>query len=444
MTLLRTQFPTDFRWGVATSSYQIEGAANTDGRTPSIWDTFAHTPGKTSNGNTGDVACDHYHLFEQDTDLMQRIGVNAYRFSTSWSRVLPNGRGQVNAKGIDFYSRLVDALLERGIEPWLTLYHWDLPQVLEDAGGWGHRDTAYAFAEYAEVMAKHLGDRVKNFMTHNEPWCTAFLGHHTGYFAPGKKDLKLALQVVHHLLLSHGLAVPVIRANSSESRVGAALNLWTVEPASEQPEDVIAAKRYDGHCNRWFLDPLYGRGYPTDLLEWYGSNAPSVQPGDFDIIKTPTDFLGMNYYLRMIVKANSSDEFLQCEIVKPEGEYTDIDWEVHPLSLQQCLERMGQEYPVKALYITENGACYNDDLIDGVCDDARRVSYLNQYIAAARDAIGNGAPLKGYFAWSLMDNFEWASGYTPRFGLVHVDFATQKRTLKSSGQWYSQLLKPAI
>ncbi len=440
MTLLRTQFPNDFRWGVATSSYQIEGATDTDGRTPSIWDTFAKTPGKTRDGDTGDTACDHYHLFEQDTDIMKRIGVNAYRFSTSWSRVLPEGRGRVNAKGIDFYSRLVDALLERGIEPWLTLYHWDLPQVLQDQGGWGNRETAYAFAEYAEVMAEHLGDRVKHWMTHNEPWCTAFLGHHTGYFAPGEKDLKLTLQVVHHLLLSHGLAVPAIRADSSGAKVGAALNLWTVDAASDRPEDIIAAERYDGHCNRWFLDPLYGRGYPSDLLEWYAKDAPQVQPGDFDIIEVPTDFLGINYYMRMVVKANADDAFLNCEIIKPEGEYTALEWEIHPIGLQQCLERIGREYPVDALYITENGACYDDVIKNDVCDDAKRVSYLQKHIAAGRDAIGNGAPLQGYFEWSLMDNFEWAEGYARRFGIVYVDFATQKRTLKNSALWYSRFL----
>ncbi len=441
MTLHRSQFPDHFRFGAATSSYQIEGAASTDGRSPSIWDTFSHTSGRTKNGDTGDVACDHYHRYLEDANVMQQMGLNSYRFSTSWSRVLPKGRGQINQAGMDYYSRLVDSLLERGIEPWLTLYHWDLPQVLEDQGGWGSRDTAFAFAEYAQTMADHLGDRVKNWFTHNEPWCTAFLGHQIGMFAPGKKDQALALQVAHHLMLSHGLAIPALR--SSQSKVGAALNLWTVHPASSSQADAVAAHRYDGFSNRWFLDPLYGRGYPADMLEWYGDKAPKVEADDMAIIATPTDFLGINYYIRMVVAADPNDTQLGRKIILPtSSEYTDFDWEVYPDGLRECLERVQNEYNPKAMYITENGACYDDDInADGIIPDTKRQRYLEQHLEATRQARANGAKLEGYFAWSLLDNFEWAEGYSRRFGLVHVDFTTQKRTLKQSAHWYKQFLQ---
>ena len=442
MGLHRSQFPNHFLFGAATSSYQIEGAANLDGRSPSIWDTFAHSAGRTKNGDTGDVACDHYHRYLEDTDLMQQLNFNAYRFSTSWSRVLPEGRGRINQAGIDFYSRLVDSLLERGIEPWLTLYHWDLPQALEDKGGWGARDTAFAFAEYAQVMATHLGDRVKNWFTHNEPWCTAFLGHQIGMFAPGKKDPALALQVAHHLLLSHGLAIPAIRNASSQAKVGAALNLWTVHPASESEADILAAKRYDGFSNRWFLDPLYRQSYPADMLELYGDFAPKIESGDMAIIATLTDFLGVNYYIRMVVAADSTNPYLGTKtVLPPNSEYTDFNWEVYPDGLRECLERVQNEYNPKALYITENGACYDDDLnAEGIVADHKRQKYLEQHLEAAHQARSNGAKLEGYFAWSLMDNFEWAEGYSRRFGLVHVDFKTQKRTPKLSAHWYKNFL----
>jgi beta-glucosidase len=443
MALHRTQFPSDFTFGVATSSYQIEGAASTDGRSPSIWDTFSHTAGKTKNGDTGDVACDHYHRYLEDCDLMREIGVGGYRFSVSWSRVLPDGTGKINHKGLDFYSRLVDALLERGITPWLTLYHWDLPQILEDKGGWGVRDTAYAFAEYAGVLGKHLGDRVQNWFTHNEPWCTAFLGNAVGVFAPGNRDERLALQVSHHLLYSHGLATQALRSTTPNARVGAALNLWTVEAATQSPDDLAAARRYDGFCNRWFLDPIYGRGYPTDMLEHYGSKAPVFSPQDLATIATPTDFLGINYYVRMVIAHDSNNPHLETTVVRPQGQYTDLDWEVYAPGMQQLLERLQREYNPPSLIITENGACYNDDILpNGTIADTKRQEYYQQHLEAAQAARANGAKLDGYFAWSLMDNFEWAEGYGKRFGLVHVDFATQQRTLKQSGHWYKEFLNP--
>jgi beta-glucosidase len=439
MNIRRDQFPPEFRWGAATSSYQIEGAADVDGRSPSIWDTFSRTPGKTRNGDTGEVACDHYHRYLEDAELMRGLGLNAYRFSVSWSRVLPDGVGRVNAKGLDFYSRLVDALLERGIEPWLTLYHWDLPQVLQDRGGWAARDTTAAFAEYAGVMAHGLGDRVTNWMTHNEPWCTAFLGHHTGTFAPGQTDAATAVQVSHHLLLSHGLAAQSLRAASSRAKVGAALNLWTIHPASSSAEDAAAARRYDGFCNRWYLDPLYGRGYPEDTLALYGDKAPRIENGDLETIATPTDFLGINYYIRMVIAHDERDAHLKARVTRADGERTDFDWEVYPDGMRECLERVQREYNPN--YITENGACYDDTINPkGRIDDARRQRFLERHLKASLEARRNGAKLEGYFAWSLMDNFEWAEGYDRRFGLVHVDFATQTRTLKDSALWYADFL----
>ena len=441
MTIHRTQFPTDFRWGAATSSYQIEGATRADGRGPSVWDTFAATPGKTRNGDSGDPGCDHYHRWASDLDLMAEMGLDAYRFSVAWPRVLPEGRGRPNEKGIAFYDRLVDGLLERGIEPWLTLHHWDLPQALQDRGGWPARDTVHAFTEYTDLVSSRLGDRVKHWMTHNEPWCTAYLGYGNGYFAPGIQDPRQALQTSHHLLLSHGAAVPVIRANSGGAQVGIALNLWPVHAASDKPEDGAAALRQDGFANRWYLDPLYGRGYPQDMLELYGEHAPQVQDGDLATIAVPTDFLGVNYYIRFLVRHEDSPP-LNVGMVRGDLERTDFDWEIYPEGQRELLDRLHRDYGVAALYITENGACYDDaPEADGSVRDARRQRYLEAHVRSCLETVAGGTPLKGYFAWSLMDNFEWAEGYARRFGLVHVDFATQQRTLKQSGQWYSNFVR---
>jgi beta-glucosidase len=441
MTIARADYPRDFIWGAATSSYQIEGAAFTDGREASIWDTFSRVPGKVRNGDNGNIACDHYNRLEEDLDLMSDMGLGAYRFSVAWPRVLPGGRGRVNQKGLDFYERLIDGLLERHIEPWLTLYHWDLPQALEDAGGWPARDTVHAFAEYTDVVSGRFGDRVKRWITHNEPWCTAFLGYGNGYFAPGISDQQLAVQASHHLLLSHGLAVPIIRQNASGAQVGITLNLWPIHAASDSPEDRQAARRYDGFSNRWYLDPIYGRGYPSDMLEIYGDAAPNVQDGDLETIAAKTDFLGVNYYVRMVVKHAPNAFPLRAETIKPEGEHTDFGWEVYPDGLRELLTRLHTEYPVNALYVTENGACYDDALVNGQVQDAKRTRYLEQHLTSGLQAVQHGVPYKGYFAWSLMDNFEWAEGYARRFGLVHVDFQTQQRTLKQSGRWYAGFLR---
>jgi len=438
----RHEFPADFRWGAATAAYQIEGAAREDGRGPSIWDTFSHTPGKVKGGDTGDVACDHYHRFEHDLDLMADLGLNAYRFSLSWPRLLQQGRGAANGPGLAFYERLVDGLLARGIEPWVTLYHWDLPQALQDAGGWGERDTIEAFVEYTDLASRRLGDRVKHWITHNEPWCTAFLGHHLGIHAPGERDLALALQVGHHVLVSHGRAVPVIRANVVGAQVGIAPNLYPAHPASAQPQDVAAALRVDGYQNRWFLDPLFGRGYPADMLAVYAEAAPQVEPGDLDVIGAPIDFLGVNYYSRHVVAHAPGEGPLHCRFVLPQGsEYTGFEWEVYPDGLQETLTRVAREYAPRALHVTENGATYPDVVTpDGRIEDEERRRFLERHLMAARSAVQAGVPLGGYFCWSLLDNFEWAEGYDKRFGLTHVDFDTQERRLKASGEWYRAFL----
>jgi beta-glucosidase len=435
----RSQFPKNFVWGAATSSYQIEGSTQIDGRGQSIWDTFAATPGKTRNGENGDPGCDHYNRWESDLDLMKDMGLEAYRFSVAWPRVIPNGRGQVNEKGMAFYERLVDGLLERGITPWLTMYHWDLPQALEDKGGWPNRDTVHAFEEYAQVLSSRLGDRVKHWITHNEPWCTAVLGYGLGIFAPGLKDKKLELQTAHHLLLSHGLSVPIIRENSKDSQVGMAPNLWPIMAASDSSEDELAALRMDGFANRWYLDPIYGRGYPQDMLEAYAQVLPKIHDGDLKKIAVPTDFLGVNYYIRHVVKHDTNGAGF--ETVHTDLERTDMGWEIYPDGLRDLMLRLKNDYPVKSLIITESGASFNDTLVEGQINDEGRRKYLERHLESAYAAIQDGAPLDGYFAWSLMDNYEWAEGYARRFGLVHVDFETQERRIKKSGLYYRNFLR---
>lgn len=438
----RSDFASDFRWGCSTSSYQIEGAASMDGRSESIWDRFSARPGAIRDGSSGAAACDHYHRWPEDLDLARSLGVNAYRFSIAWPRVLPAGRGPVNGPGLDFYSRLVDGMLERGLEPWATLYHWDLPQVLQDRGGWPERSTVEAFLEYADAVTRRLGDRVKHWITHNEPWCAAFLGHHEGCHAPGLRDFATAMQVCHHLLVSHGLAVPVVRANSPGAQVGITLSLHPIHPAGDGAADVAAARRHDGLRNRWFLDPLHGRGYPEDTLALLGRDAPRLRDGDLAAIAAPTDFLGVNYYFPETVADASGAGAIAARVVKRPGvERTAFGWEVSPEGMIELLARVHREYAPGPIFLTENGSTY-DDVVgpDGSVHDVQRRRYLARHLAAARDAVTAGVPLKGYFAWSLLDNFEWAEGYLRRFGLAHVDFATQRRTLKASGRWYAQFL----
>jgi beta-glucosidase len=436
------QFPQGFVWGAATASYQIEGAVHEDGRGESIWDRFSHTEGKTANGDTGDVACDHYHRWPEDIRLMQDLGLNAYRLSVAWPRILPDGRGRINEPGFAFYDRLIDGLLEAGLTPWVTLYHWDLPQILEDQGGWPNRATAEAFAEYVDVITGRLGDRVKHWITLNEPWCSGYLGYYNGHHAPGRTNLADAMQAFHTLFLAHGLAVPIVRRNSPDAQVGITLNLAQVYPNSESEDDQAAARRFDGFFNRWFLDPLYGRGYPQDTIELLADVAPRFEAGDFDIIAAPTDFLGLNYYTPNFIKDAPDQPGIRAKAERREGEYTDMDWLVYPQGLRDLILRVARDYPTGPLYITENGAAYPDSPpTDGRVADPLRVRYYAQHLAACRDAIGSGAPLKGYFAWSLMDNFEWAFGYTKRFGITYVDYDTQERTLKDSARWYREVIR---
>ncbi len=437
-------FPKDFLWGAATSAYQIEGAWDEDGKGESIWDRFSHTPGKIIDGSTGDVACDHYHRWEQDLDLMRALGLQAYRFSISWPRILPDGRGQVNQKGLDFYDRLVDGLLARDIMPFVTLYHWDLPQRLQDEGGWPRRNTAEAFVEYVEVVSARLGDRVTHWITHNEPWVAAFLGYGMGVHAPGIQDFQQAVNAAHHLLLSHGWATEAIRSNSSHAQVGITLNLNDVVPASPSALDYAAAREIDGFTNRWFLDPIWGRGYPPDVVAWFqrvhGVDLQGVQDGDMDVIATPIDFLGHNYYTRTVAR-DPAPENAPRTIDTTDSEFTEMGWEVAPRSLFRMLIRLHVHYQIPHIYITENGAAFPDTISeDGDIRDTRRVAYLQAHLKAAHDAIQCGAPLRGYFVWSLMDNFEWSFGYTKRFGVVYVDFDTQERRLKQSGRWYRQVI----
>ena len=433
------RFPSDFIWGTATASYQIEGGASERG--PCIWDDFCRWPGKVLHGDTGDVADDHYHRYREDVALMAGLGLSAYRFSISWPRVLPEGAGQVNAKGLDFYDRLVDELLRANVTPFVTLYHWDLPSALQRMGGWAARDTAYRFADYAEVVARRLSDRVRHWATHNEPWVVAFVGNFQGRHAPGWQDLGLALQVGHHLLLSHGLAVPVLREyGDGGSQVGIVLNSSPVYPASQSDQDVAAARRHDGYVNRWFMDPIFRGEYPQDMWGLFGHHVPRVASGDLEAINRPVDFLGVNYYMRAVVK-HEAGGLLDFTQLRPEGEYTAMGWEVYPEGLTDLLVRLARDYASPTMYITENGCAYEDALTaDGRVHDERRISYLKTHLAAAQRAIEAGVVLKGYFAWSLLDNFEWAMGYSRRFGIVYVDYATQRRILKDSATYYASVI----
>lgn len=434
------RFPADFVWGTATASYQIEGAIAERGR--AIWDDFCRWPGKVVNGDTGDVADDHVHRYREDVALMAQLGQSAYRFSVCWPRVQPSGVGAANAKGLDFYDRLVDELLQDHITPYVTLYHWDLPSDLQREGGWVARDTAYRFADYVAIVADRLGDRVKNWITHNEPWVVAFLGNLEGIHAPGWQDLGAAMQVMHHTLLSHGLAVPILRAKGGQgTRVGITLNFGPAYPASDRPEDIAAAKRHDGYANRLFMDPLYKGHYPQDIWDLAGPYVPRVASGDMALISQPIDFVGVNYYTRAVIQ-NAATGWLKTASLHPEGEYTAMDWEVYPQALTDLLVRLHQDYAPGTLYVTENGCAYEDVLSpDGNVHDAKRVDYLRQHFLACQRAIAQGVPLQGYFLWSLLDNFEWALGYTRRFGIVYVDFATQQRILKDSAKYYAQVMR---
>ncbi len=429
-------FPPGFVWGVATSAYQIEGAAQADGKGASIWDEFCQLPGAVADGSHGDTACDHYHRWPEDLDLMASLGVDAYRFSVSWPRVRPSGAGAFNQKGLDFYERLVDGLRKRGIQPHLTLNHWDLPAALQAQGGWAARDTVHRFVEYAQAVARRVGDRVATITTHNEPWVVATLGYETGIFAPGIKDRAQAVQASHHLLLSHGLALQALRAQGCATPLGIVLNLAPISPASSSAADAAAARLEDGRLVRWYMDPLFTGAYPADVVQHLGADAPQIQAGDMAAIQTPLDFLGINYYSRGVASANGAWD------VKTSGlPLTDMGWEVYPEGLTELLLHLHREWKVPPLFITENGAAFKDQLLGDRVFDAERTDYIARHIAAVGAALRQGVPMAGYMVWSLLDNFEWASGYAKRFGIVHVDYATQRRTLKDSALWYADFLR---
>jgi len=428
-------FPNDFVWGVATSAFQIEGASATDGKGPSIWDSFCAQPGTIVDGSNGSIACEHYQRWEADLDLIAGLGVNAYRFSVSWPRVRPGGSGAWNAKGLDFYDHLVDGLLARGLQPHLTLNHWDLPDELQARGGWADRDTVHRFVEYALGIEARLGSRLASLVTHNEPWVMAVLGHETGVFAPGIKCRKTAAQVSHHLLLSHGLAVQALRARGCKTPLGIVLNLAPVQPATASVADQARATLEDGRLLRWYMDPLFKGRYPQDVLDELGPYAPQVMHGDLQAIAQPLDFLGVNYYSRSVASADNS--WKACNSGLP---LTDMGWEIYPEGLTALLLRLQRDYPVPPMMITENGGAFPDVLQDGRVKDSARTDYLARHIEAVAEAMRQGVRMSGYMVWSLLDNFEWASGYEKRFGIVHVDYQTQVRTLKDSAQWYRDFL----
>ncbi|MEV7682230.1 beta-glucosidase [Streptomyces sp. NPDC088341] len=475
-TTTESRFPRGFRWGTATAAYQIEGAAAEDGRTPSIWDTFSRAPGRVRNGDTGDIAADHYHRMDEDVALLKGLGVTDYRFSVSWPRVQPTGRGPAVQRGLDFYRRLVDALLTAGIRPVVTLYHWDLPQELEDAGGWPQRDTAGRFAEYATIAGEALGDRVTTWTTLNEPWCAAFLGYASGVHAPGRTDPVAALRAAHHFNLAHGLAVRALRdVLPRKSEISLTLNLHAVRPLRETPADLDAVRRIDALGNRIFLDPIFHGRLPEDLIEDTASltDWSFVHDGDLATASEPIDSLGINYYSPTVVTAVSpapatatsglsdpdpghdhdhdptgtdvpspwpgTEE--RVRFVPAPGPRTAMDWPVDADGLYELLTRLRDELPRTPLMVTENGAAY-DDYADpsGAVHDPERVAYLRAHLAAVHRAIAAGTRVRGYFLWSLLDNFEWAYGYSKRFGIVHVDFATQRRTVKDSARWYAAVI----
>jgi beta-glucosidase len=434
-------FPPEFLWGTATSSYQIEGATTADGRGESIWDRFCTIPGAVRNGESGAIACDFFHRYPEDVALMRELGIGAFRFSVSWPRILPDGRGRVEQRGLDFYDRLVDELLEAEIRPWVNLFHWDLPQRLEDEGGWPVRSTAEAFVEFAEAVAGRLGDRVSDWSTHNEPWCAAWLGYGLGIHAPGRRSKADATAALHHLLLSHGWATDVIRRAAYEPRVGIILDSWPAHPATDDPADVTAAREVDALRNRLVFDAVLQGSYPADALALLAPVEPPVRDGDMAALSHPLDWVGVNNYSRNLVRANpAGGEPLM--VRPPDGQLTEMGWEVYPDGLHELLTRVHRDYALAAIYVTENGAAFADVRgHDGLVHDPERIEYLAAYLDGVARAIEEGVPVRGYFVWSLLDNFEWSLGYGPRFGLVYVDYPTLERVPKDSFAWYRGLVR---
>lgn len=435
------RFPQGFVWGAATAAYQIEGAHDADGKGPSIWDVFSHRPGMIEHGDTGDVACDHYHRYAEDVGLMAALGLNAYRFSISWPRVLPEGTGPSNPAGLDFYERLVDALLERQITPFITLYHWDLPQALQDLGGWGARDTAARFGEYAARVGRRLGDRVQHWITFNEPFAFIVLGHIWGLHAPGMRDPALAFRAAHHVNLAHGDAVRALRAAVPHGRIGITQVSMPVDPATDSEADRAAARRFDGFVNRWFWEPPLRGAYPADMTALIGPLAPVVQPGDAERMAPPIDFFGHNSYTRSVVRDDPTSPLTAAAPVGTGNPTTAMGWEIYPDHLYQALTRIDRDYGAPEIYITENGAAFHDEVVGGAVDDPQRTDYLRTHLDACLRAIDDGVKLRGYFCWSLLDNFEWSFGYGKRFGLIYVDYPTQRRIVKASGRFFAEVAR---
>jgi beta-glucosidase len=443
------KFPAGFEWGAATAAAQIEGAWREDGKGETIWDRFCAQPGRIANGDTTHEACDHYHRFEEDIEIMKRLGLQTYRFSIAWARILPEGTGTVNKAGVTFYRRLLEALHKAGIRPAATLYHWDLPQALQDKGGWLDRRIIHDFEHYARICFREFGDLVDRWITHNEPAVVVQLGYEYGDHAPGFKTPEVSLQVAHHLLLSHGLAVRAYREMGGKGEIGITLNMAWMHPATGSPEDRAAAATVNHGIDRWFADPVLLGGYPKGQADYHKAQGryPQVEPGDFDIIKQKVDFLGINYYMAFATRAKSiagQPDGLEISFVDSRPK-TDMGWDICPEGLYQLLKRLSVEYPGVPLFVTENGAAYDDPVsgrgAEAVVEDPRRQAYLRDHFAAAARACAEGVPLKGYYVWSLLDNFEWAFGYAKRFGIVHVDFATQKRTVKRSAWWYREVIR---
>ncbi|GAE37385.1 GH1 family beta-glucosidase [Halalkalibacter akibai] len=441
MTII--QFPKDLIWGAATASYQIEGATQEDGRGLSIWDTFSKIPGKVVNGDNGDVACDSYHRYEEDIAIMKDLGIKAYRFSVAWPRIYPNGTGEVNKKGLDYYHRLVDKLLENGIEPMCTLYHWDLPQALQDKGGWDNRETIDAFVQYAETMFTEFNGKINKWITLNEPWCSSFLSNFIGAHAPGFTDLQLATNVAHHLMVAHGKAVIKFRELKTSGEIGYAPNVEWNEPFSNKQEDIDACKRAGAWFIEWFFDPVFKGSYPQFMVEWFKNKGVTVpiEENDLEIISQPIDFLGINYYTGSVGRYKENSGLFDHERVDQGYQKTDIGWNVYPEGFYNVLKYITENYGSVPIYITENGSCYNDEPIDGRVNDQGRIDYLRQHLTALRRSIDSGVNIKGYLTWSLLDNFEWAEGYTMRFGIVHVNYRTLERTKKESYYWYQKVIE---
>ena len=437
---MTVQYPSNFLWGAATASYQIEGAWNEDGKGESIWDRFSHTPGKVENGETGDVACDHYHRWPEDIGLMRQLGIKAYRFSVSWPRVLPMGKGRVNLAGMDFYDRLVDGLLAANIEPFITLHHWDYPQALYDSGGWINRDNLAYFADYSVLMVKRLGDRIRRWTTFNEPGVIAWCGYMNGEHAPGLRDPKKFIQVTHNLMVAHGLAVQAMRAANPAIEAGIVLSQWGLDPASDDPADVTATEHAWNSGDTAFLHPIFTGHYHPEMVVQVNGSEPEIKSGDMALIAQKLDFLGVNSYSRGVISAT------QGRLGRiPDSEYTEMGWEVCAPALRRLLVKLNKDYHLPPVYITENGSAFKDEVTpDGKVHDERRLDYLRQHFSEVRKAMQEGVDVRGYFVWSLLDNFEWAYGYGKRFGLIHVDFETQKRIFKDSAYWYSRVIATNI